>query len=160
MPDAKRASRGALARAYAANVARSFGRMALKNRRRTRGVVDSEYNGGTWERILAERSGFGTQTMEEFLAGKDNAPRLAKVDGQIVQLSTRDYYRYRIGALSELMAKHAGEARSLLVLGSGFGYNLFSLSLDPRWTKLVGFDISPNGIEAGRQIAKHFELDD
>ncbi len=39
-------------------------------------------------------------------------------------------------------------------------HNLFSLSLDPHWSKLRGFDIAPNGIEAGRQIAGHFKLDD
>lgn len=159
-PDVKRASRATLARAYTANVARSFGRMALKNRRRTSDVVDSEYNGGTWEKVLVERSWLVARTMEEFLAGKDSTLRLAKVDDQIVRLSTKDYYRYRIGALSELIAKHAGETRSLLELGSGFGYNLFSLSLDPQWTSLRGLDISPNGIEAARQIAKHFNLDD
>ena len=58
------------------------------------------------------------------------------------------------------MAKHAGGATSLLELGAGFGYNLFSLSLDPQWNKLRGFDIAPNGIEAGRQIANHFQLGD
>jgi hypothetical protein len=159
-PDVKRASRAALARAYTGNVARSFGRIALKNRRRTSDVVDSEYNGGTWEKVLIERSWLGALSLEEFLAGEDSAPRFAKVDDEIVRLSTKDYYRYRIGALSELVAKHAGETRSLLELGSGFGYNLFSLSLDPQWTKLRGFDISPNGIEAARQIAKHFKRDE
>ena len=62
--------------------------------------------------------------------------------------------------MSELIARHAGEATSLLELGSGYGANLFSLSLDPHWSKLRGFDIAPNGIEAGRQIASHFKLDD
>jgi hypothetical protein len=59
-----------------------------------------------------------------------------------------------------LISRHAGGARSLLELGAGFGYNLFSLSLDPQWSSLRGFDIAPNGIEAGRQIATRFELSD
>jgi hypothetical protein len=45
-------------------------------------------------------------------------------------------------------------------MGFSYGYNLFSLSLDPRWERLRGFDIAPNGIEAGRQIASHFQLGD
>ena len=45
-------------------------------------------------------------------------------------------------------------------LGTGYGYNLFSLSLNhPDWT-FKGFDISPNGIAAGREIADHFGLSD
>jgi hypothetical protein len=82
------------------------------------------------------------------------------VDGRLVRVTTRDYYRYRIRALSELMVRHTGGATSLLELGAGSGYNLFSLSLDSRWVRLRGLDIAPNGIEAGRQIASHFDLND
>ena len=110
--------------------------------------------------MLNQRAWLGGRTLEEFLIGQSTEPRLAKVDGRIVRITARDYYRYRIGALSELIARHAAEATSLLELGAGYGANLFSLSLDRHWSKLRGFDIAPNGIEAGRQIASHFKLDD
>ena len=158
-PEVKPASRSNLTRAYATNLARSLGRLAFKNVERTNDVVDSEYNSGGWGRVLNERAWL-TGTLEEFLIGKDDAPRLAKVEDRIVRIATSDYYRYRIGALSGLMARHAGEVTSLLELGAGFGYNLLSLSLDRRWTRLRGLDIAPNGIEAGRQIASHFQLTD
>jgi len=159
-PDVKLASRRDLSRAYAVDLARSLRRLALKNVRRTNDVVNSEYNAGEWSRILSERAWQGGRTLEEFLVGQNDAQRLAKVDGQIVRITTKDYYHYRISALSELITRHTGGTTSLLELGAGFGYNLFSLSLDPRWTKLRGFDIAPNGIEAGRQIANHFQLTD
>jgi hypothetical protein len=154
------ASRSELSRAYAIDLARSLSRLALKNVRRTNDVVDSEYNSGAWDRVLNERAWLGGHTLEEFLIGQNTAPRLAKVDGRIVRIATRDYYRYRIGALSELITRHAGDATSLTELGAGYGANLFSLSLNPHWTRLRGFDIAPNGIEAGRQIASHFQLHD
>jgi hypothetical protein len=159
-PDVKPASRLDLSREYTIDLARSLRRMAFKNVRRTHDVVNSEYNAGEWGRILAERGWLRAKTLEAFLIGDNHASRLAKVDGEIVRTTTSDYYRYRIGALSELMARHAGGAKSLLELGAGFGYNLFSLSLDPQWDGLRGFDIAPNGIEAGRQIADHFKLSD
>ncbi len=159
-PDVRRASPLDLSRAYAIDVLRSLRRLAFKNVRRTHDVVDAEYNSGEWGRILAERAWLQEPTLEEFLVGQNQAPRLAKVDGQIVRISTCDYYRYRLGALSQLISRHAGGATSLLELGAGFGYNLFSLGLDPRWSRLRGLDIAPNGIEAGRQIASHFKLDD
>jgi len=134
--------------------------MVLKHRRRTSDVVDAEYNSGTWGSVLEERSWLRARSLGDFLVGRSEAKLLAKVDGQIVGLPASDYYRYRIGALNELVASHAGAADSLLELGAGFGYNLLSLSLDPRWRKLRGLDISPNGIEAGRQIAGHFQLSD
>jgi hypothetical protein len=158
-PDVRPASRLDLSRAYTIDLARSLRRLAFKNVRRTDDVVDSEYNSGEWDRVLNQRAWLG-RTLEEFLIGQNTEPRLAKVDDRIVRIITRDYYRYRLGALSELIARHAGEATSLLELGAGYGANLFSLSLDPHWTRLRGFDIAPNGIEAGRQIASHFKLDD
>jgi len=158
-PDVTPASRLDLSRAYTIDLARSLRRLAFKNVRRTDDVVDSEYNSGEWDRVLNQRAWLG-RTLEEFLIGQNTEPRLAKVDDRIVRIITRDYYRYRISALSGLIARHAGEATSLLELGAGYGANLFSLSLDPHWTRLRGFDIAPNGIEAGRQIASHFQLDD
>lgn len=159
-PDVVPASRLDLSRAYTIDLARSLRRLAFKNVRRTHDVVDSEYNSGSWDRVLNQRGWLDGRSLEEFLIGQSAAPRLAKVNNRIVRITTRDYYRYRIGALSELMAGHAGGATSLLELGAGYGANLFSLSLDPRWRKLRGFDIAPNGIEAGRQIASYFKLDD
>ncbi|KJC34260.1 hypothetical protein UB31_39450 [Bradyrhizobium sp. LTSP849] len=158
-PDIAPASTLELSRAYAADFARSLLRLAFKNVKRTGDVVDSEYNGGAWDRVLNERGWLGGVPLEEFLAGQSPSPRLAKVNGQLVRIATKDYYRYRIRALSELMMRHVGDATSLVELGSGTGYNLFSLSLNPRWTQLRGFDIAPNGIEAGRQIASHYGLD-
>jgi hypothetical protein len=159
-PDVTPASRLDLSRAYTIDLARSLRRLAFKNVRRTNDVVDSEYNSGEWDRVLNQRAWIGAPTLEEFLIGQNPASRLAKVDGRIVWVTTRDYYQFRIGALSELIKRHAGSSTSLLELGAGYGYNLFSLSLDPHWTRLRGFDIAPNGIAAGRQIASHFRLDD
>lgn len=148
-----------LSRAYAIDLARSLRRIVFKNRHRTHNVVDSEYNSGEWERILSEQ-GWLRKGLKEFLIGDSKARRLAKVDDEIVWINTDDYYRYRIDALSRLIRRHAGDATSLLELGSGFGYNLFLLSSDPYWEKLRGFDISPNGINAARLIAGHSGLDD
>jgi hypothetical protein len=160
VPDAVPASRLDLSLAYSTDLARSILRLAFRNVRRTGDVVDSEYNSGAWDRVLNERGWLGVQTLEEFLIGQNVAPRLAKVDGQLVRIKTKDYYRYRIGALSELMTRHSGGTTSLLELGAGFGYNLFSLSLDPHWSRLRGLDIAPNGIEAGRRVANHFKLEE
>jgi hypothetical protein len=159
-PDVTPASKLDLSWAYTIDLVRSLRRLAFKNVRRTNDIVDSEYNAGVWDRVLNQRAWLGGGPLEEFLTGHNMAPRFAKVDDRIVRISTRDYYRYRIGALSELIKRHAGGATSLLELGAGYGYNLFSLSLDPYWSKLRGLDIAPNGIEAGRQIASHFQLND
>lgn len=148
-----------LSAAYAFDVARSLSRILLKNVKRTHDVVDSEYNVGQWGRVLTEKTWLREDSVEDFLVGHDRSQRLAKVDGHIIGLSTSDYYRYRLGALRELVSRHS-DPGSLIELGAGFGYNLFCLSRDPRWVKLRGLDIAPNAIEAGRQIASHFEIAD
>lgn len=160
VPDAVPASRLDLSLAYSTDLARSLLRLAIRNVRRTGDVVDSEYNSGAWDRVLNERTWLGAQTLEEFLIGQNVAARLAKVDNKLVRIATRDYYRYRISALSELMMRYSGVATSLLELGAGFGYNLLSLSLDPHWSRLRGLDIAPNGIEAGRRLSSHYNLED
>ncbi|MGV7214033.1 class I SAM-dependent methyltransferase [Bradyrhizobium sp. UFLA05-112] len=149
-----------LSAAYAIDTARSLNRILFKNIKRTHDVVDSEYNVGQWGRVLAEKAWLRERTAEDFLVGHNHTERLAKVDGGIVRLSTSDYYRYRLGALAELVSRHASDAVSLVELGAGFGYNLFCLSRDPHWVKLRGLDIAPNAIEAGRQIASHFKVAD
>lgn len=159
-PDMRPATPLDLSLAYTADLARSLRRLALKNVRRTHDVVDSEYNSGEWDRVLNKRAWLQAPSLEQFLAGSSEVPLLAKVDNEMVRIPARDYYRYRIGALSDLIVRHAGAAEALLELGSGYGYNLFSLSLDPRWKQLRGLDIAPNGIEAGRQIASHYGLGD
>jgi hypothetical protein len=62
--------------------------------------------------------------------------------------------------LGDLIARHCGGAKGIVELGTGYGYNLFSLHHShPDWT-LKGFDISPNGITAGREIADRFAISD
>ncbi|MGE0626202.1 MAG: class I SAM-dependent methyltransferase [Hyphomicrobiaceae bacterium] len=146
-------------KAYAADLARSAQRLMFKRVRRNAGVVNEEYNVGHWGRVLSARD-WEKCDLDAFLIGSNRRERLAKVDGRIVAIGTDDYYRYRLKALSSLLARHAGDSESLLELGAGFGYNLFSLSFDRRWRSLRGLDVAPNGIEAGRAIARHYGLSD
>lgn len=147
------------AAAYALDAARSIGRFAMR-RVRTADVVDSEYNLTHWQRTLSEKAWTKTASIGEFLVPKSPAQGLRKVDNQICRVAADDYYRYRARALGELLARHADGAKEIVELGTGCGINLLSLHLNhPDW-KLHGFDIAPNGIAAGREIAAHFGLSD
>jgi O-antigen/teichoic acid export membrane protein len=160
LPAMQAASPVDLAIHYLGDFARSLGRIAIKRVRRTRSVVDLEYESGHWRRMLAEKAWLREKSVADFLVGSDAAPTLSKMDGRIVRISPRDYRSYRIGALSALLRRHAGGADSLVEIGAGFGYNLFALGCSGHWRRLKGFDIAPSGIAAGRQIAAHFGLAD
>ncbi|MGY3513222.1 class I SAM-dependent methyltransferase [Bradyrhizobium lupini] len=144
---------------YALDAVRSIGRLVMRRVKRTADVVNSEYNLLIWQRVLTARAWTKTNDLSEFLIPPNTAQELRKVDNQICRIAAQDYYRYRAKALGELIARHANSKR-IVELGTGYGYNLFSLHLDhPEWT-FKGFDIAPNGIATGREVAAHFGLSD
>lgn len=145
---------------YALDAIKSIGRFAMRRVKRTADVVDSEYNLLHWQRMLSEKSWTKAAGISDFLIPKNSARNLRKVNNRICRMAADDYYRYRARALGELLARHTGGATELVELGAGCGINLLSLHLNnPDW-RLLGFDIAPNGIAAGREIAAHFGLSD
>jgi hypothetical protein len=145
---------------YAIDIAKSVYRLILRRMERTQDKVNSEYNLLHWQKILSNKSWLKAKDLPDFLAPPDLKERLRKVDNRILRISAQKYYQYRIGALGNLIGRHCGDTDGIVELGTGYGYNLFSLHLShPDWT-LKGFDISPNGITAGREIASRFDLSD
>lgn len=145
---------------YAVEIAKSIYRLILRRVKRTADVVNSEYNLSHWQKVLSTKAWVNAKDLADFLTPPDSTESLRKVDNQILRIPAQKYYRYRLDALSSLIARHCGNAKQIVELGAGYGYNLFSLHLShPDWT-LKGFDIAPNGIAAGREIARHFGLSD
>ncbi|MBR0780569.1 class I SAM-dependent methyltransferase [Bradyrhizobium iriomotense] len=145
---------------YALDAAKSIGRLAMRRVKRTADVVDSEYNLLHWQRTLSEKSWTRSASIVDFIAPRNSASDLRKVDNQICRVAADDYYRYRARALGELLARYTGDATDIIELGAGCGVNLLSLHLNhPDW-RLRGFDIAPNGIAAGREIAAYYGLSD
>jgi hypothetical protein len=145
---------------YALDGAKSIYRLAMRRMERTQDKVNSEYDGLHWQKILSRKAWLDAKSLPDFVIFPDQNQRLRKVDGKILRISAKQYYRYRLSALGELIARHADGAKRIVELGTGYGYNLFSLHHShPDWT-LKGFDISPNGITIGREIAAHFGITD
>lgn len=145
---------------YSIDLAKSIYRLILRRIERTQDEVNSEYNLLHWQNILAKKAWLKAADLPAFLAPPEPTERLRKVDNQILRISAQKYYQYRIDALGDLIAAHCGDAKGVVELGTGYGYNLFSLHHShPDWT-LKGFDISPNGIKAGREIADRFAISD
>jgi hypothetical protein len=144
--------------AYAVDVAKSVYRLILRRVERTADIVNSEYNLLHWQKVLSAKAWINARDLADFLAPPESTERLRKVDNQILRITAQKYYQYRIGALGDLIAHHCDGAQRIVELGAGYGYNLFSLYLShPDWT-LKGFDIASSGIDAGREIARHFGL--
>ena len=143
---------------YAIDVAKSIYRLVVRRVERTAAVVNSEYNLSNWQKVLSSRSWLNAKDLADFLTPPNPVERLRKVNNRILRVAQQQYYQYRAGALGDLIAHHCGNAEQIVELGAGYGYNLFSLHLTrPDWT-LKGFDIAPNGIAAGQEIARHFGL--
>jgi SAM-dependent methyltransferase len=145
---------------YSVVMAKSLYRLMVRRVKRTADVVDSEYNQQNWQKMLASKGWLRAASLADFLAPADSNESLRKVDNKILRIDGQRYYRYRTAALSNLILRHAGDVRQIVELGCGYGYNLFSLHLHRPDLTFKGFDIAPNGIAAGREIAAHFGLSD
>jgi SAM-dependent methyltransferase len=147
--------------AWSRSVAKSLGRLLLR-RRRNFLVVNAEYHAGHWARVLRERSWERTRDPIAFLVGESTEPIVVKLGETYFRTTPRDYYRYRIEALRAFLAPHVGSSgsREIVELGCGFGYNLLSLVATDPELRVLGFDISENGIAAARQIFDHFGFGD
>ena len=146
--------------AHAASIARSCARLAAGRIRRTPSLVAAEYDRGLWSRVYRERAWERAASLEAFLVGDGQKPLTAWVDNRPCRISQRDYYRYRLTALAALVESSLGGTEDLVELGSGYGYNLFALSLAFPNRRFIGLDISPAGVATGRAIAAHFGLQD
>lgn len=146
-----------LAAHFARDLTRSAGRMLLR-RVRTRDRVRAEYDAGHWRRVLLQQTWTGSPDLAAFLVGDDATMLVAKLDGRIVRIAARDYYRRRLSELFDAIAAHAPDESRLVELGCGYGHNLFTLALRGRWQQLAGLDVSETGLRAGRAIAAHFGL--
>lgn len=149
-----------LARVLTGDIVRSLGRWALRGVRRDAGRVAAEYDQGHWRRVLDQRAWEAGGDLRAYLCGADRRPRLALVEGRAVECASDVYYSHRIDGLQRLIAREAGDDPDVVELGCGYGHNLFSLALDPRWRGLAGLDISENGLQAARAIAGHFGVAD
>jgi SAM-dependent methyltransferase len=132
---------------------------ALRPVRRDAPRVRREYDAGTWKDVLDRKDWRRAADLESYVIPEDPSPLVAKIDGRLVRVRADDYYRFRTRRLQDLLREQAGDAEELVELGCGTGGNLFALSLRPTWRRLVGMDVSPNGIAAAREIAAHFRVE-
>ena len=141
------------------DISKSIYRICLHKISRNSFHVSREYDQGHWRNILGSKKWLNKE-LREFIIGDNNENRICKIAGKIVCVTSRLYYQYRLRAFQELIAYYTADVDEIVELGSGYGYNLFSLSSDPKWRLLHGFDISPNAIQAGKEIANYYKLDE
>jgi SAM-dependent methyltransferase len=130
----------------------------VRQRRRTRSQVQSDYDGGEWKDFLRERSWERSSSLEDFVFRPESTPLRAMVDGRLVEISSRDYYRYRTQQLCQLLGEFDMGRERLVEVGCGSGRNLFAAASSGRWKELRGLDLSPTGVQVVREVASHFGL--
>lgn len=121
--------------------------------------VADEYDDGHWSSIAKQAAWRNAPSLAAFLRPDAKDARLALMDGQLVSISTIDYYRWRAEALRTVIGELLGDQTELVEIGAGTGHNLFTLSEAPcPWARLLGLDISPTGISVVKDIASHFSI--
>jgi hypothetical protein len=137
------------------------GHKVLRRRRREVGQVSSDYDQGEWQRQLEARDWERVDSLERYVErawAEDE--RISTIDGKLWKIPLRQFYRYRRAWLVELVDRFSGDVDELVEVGSGTGFNLFTLFLEGRWRSLLGLDLSPVGREVSRRVAEHFGIDD
>src|SRR5437867_1883853 len=134
--------------------------MILRKVRRDQDEVQAEYDLGYWKAVLDQKRWLYVSDLDEFLNPPTDEMRIAKIDNRYVRIRTQDYYRCRATMLQSVIAEFAGEDEELVELGCGFGQNLFSLLAAKSWKRLIGLEVSEKALEAGKQISRHFHLQD
>jgi SAM-dependent methyltransferase len=132
--------------------------LAFHRLNRNRAQVMREYEDGRWKQALQSKAWLQAASLEEFLTTSDVRDRVAKLEGRLVRIRTCDYYEFRTRMIQETIAKFAGDVTEIVEVGCGSGQNLLALAQMGRWSRLVGLDLSENGVAAARDAAAHFGL--
>ncbi|MGQ0550166.1 MAG: class I SAM-dependent methyltransferase [Armatimonadota bacterium] len=123
---------------------------------RSRTRVAGDYDRGVWQQILAEKRWLGARTLADYVEPDRGARRLATMNGRLVRIDSREYYRSRNQILLTVLERWAEGNEDLVELGCGVGFNIFVLRLSGRWKRLLGLDVSDNALAAARETARHF----
>jgi hypothetical protein len=145
-------------RIVAQEVAKEIISVLFRRVKRTKSQVNQDYNLGSWQKKLESQPWVKAGSLENYVNFSGGNKRVAKIDGRLYTMSDSEYYRFRNGRIQQLVKTHFGSEAEVVELGSGAGTNIFALSLLNHWKSLRGYDISKNGIQNAREIAKYFGL--
>jgi SAM-dependent methyltransferase len=132
--------------------------LAFHRLNRNRAQVMREYEDGRWKQALQSKAWLQAASLEEFLTTSDVRDRVAKIEGRLVRIRTCDYYQFRTRMIQETIASFTGDVTEIVEVGCGSGQNLLALAQMGKWSRLVGLDLSENGVAAARDAAAHFGL--
>jgi hypothetical protein len=134
---------------------------ALRRRRRGAGQVAKDYDSGEWRQQSEAADWLRGDSLEHYVERAWVASELVcTIDGKLWKIPARQYYRYRRAVLTAIVGRFAGEADELVEVGSGTGFNLFTLFIEGRWRSLLGLELSATGREVARRTAEHFGIGD
>lgn len=129
---------------------------------RNSSITNIEYDLGLFYSLLKNKPWLGFNNLYDYVTYK-NCKKLnfSLIDGKILLKSQEDYYLYRHNKLFFLLNKYFNFEDSVIELGCGFGYNLFSLSLhnNNNSSLFYGFDFSLNGLSAANDIKKFYAIE-
>lgn len=145
---------------YLRSIGFDIGHRLVKRRRRHRAQVNADYDSGEWGQQRAARRWSEVSDLEAYVDRTWVKGRIvATIGNRLWDIPARDYYRVRRARIAAVLARHAGDAETLVELGSGTGTNLFGLALEPRWRQLIGLEMSPVGLEVTGTVARHFGVE-
>lgn len=145
---------------YGRNTAANIAHKLVKSRTRTRHKVLEDYDQGEWAQLLQLAPWENISTLRDYNRKSwRNENLTAMIDGQLVDISSRDYYDVKFQKLSAIMKTYAGDDDEIVELGSGGGTNLMLMAEADHWKNISGYELSETGQNVTRKLIAHFGLD-
>jgi hypothetical protein len=144
---------------YIKSILMDVAHLVAVRRRRSQNQVLNDYDEGEWAQQQNLEHWAHAKSLEEYLLPATNEFTVAMIGGRLQRIGAQQYYRFRILKLQEILRRYVNDTDILIELGCGSGRNLFSLVLDKHWRKLIGYDLSPTGIEIVNAVKNQFGID-
>jgi len=84
---------------------------------------------------------------------------IAYMEHKLCKVPRYDYYRFRTKMLLESLTNNINNDETVVEMGCGWGFNLWSLLAANFQNLLEGYELSKNGLDAANQINKKYNCD-
>ena len=133
---------------------------------RTNKIVKASYNDSAYYNFINREPWEKTDNLMDFILtdieiGKKDEyiKKECIIQNKLYKTSIRRARKYSTAEQILIFRKFISEKDEIVEIGCGLGHRLFSLAVNGFKNKLVGYDISENGILACRNINEHFKCD-
>ena len=117
----------------------------------------------SWGKVYKKKKWLECSTLDELINPNNGQYIIATLGGKWVRIKSNEYLQFREQALYQSVVSNLNsnnENSTIIEIGSGWGRNLFILRSHGFKGKLVGYELTDEGVNTAREISKHYSIKD